>query len=463
MFQVNGPPSPPPFEDDLRFLAGSNNLERGLNREDDDRRDTSAPGRGAAAFGFEPRLDPEPAPRPDAPRVGRPLLDLFPSVSADERPPAPLHGTALPPRLPRSPVRPETLPGPQLDQRSYEAFYGLTEKPFDLSSDPKFFYPSTSHGRALHEMLDAIHRREGIVVLTGGLGLGKTTLCRMVARELDRRTVTSIVLEPFESVDELLKIVLIDFGVISRDDFAHAPDVSRDVLMAALGSFLESLVSLQANAVVMIDEAQTLPPAVLAEIPAAFPAAHGSFPVQLVLVGQPALRSVLKRAELEPLAGHLDLRLELGPLADDEITGYVTHRLSVVGSSARVDFSKTAFVRIYELSRGVPGLVNLLCDRALWHGSQTSASVIDAGLIDVAAQDVDLATPVGDRRLIVRGVLTAITLIALTLVGAAGAAWVFRDEAARVFLQWLNVPQPPGGPVRLLPAPLAPIMPPEAA
>ena len=460
---MNGPPSPPPFGDDPRFLAGVNDLEGGLNREGDDRRDASASGRGTANLGFEPRPDHEPAPQPGAPLVRRPLLDLFPpSKDADQRPPAPLPGTALSPRPPRSPVPPETPPGPQLAQGSYEAFYGLTEKPFALSSDPKFFYPSTSHGRALHEMLEVIHRRGGIVVLTGELGLGKTTLCRMVARELDRRTVTSIVLEPFQSVDELLKIVLIDFGVVSREDFAHAPDVSRDVLAAALGSFLESLVSLQANAVVMIDEAQSVPPAVLAQIPAAFPAVHGSFPVQLVLVGHPALRSVLKRAELEPLARRLDLRLELDPLADGEIAGYVTHRLSVVGSRARVDFSEAAFVRIHDLSRGVPRLVNLLCDRALWHGSRKSSSVIDAGLIDAAAQDLDLATPVGDRRLIVRGALTAIILFTLALVGAAGAAWVFRDDASRVFLQWLNVPQPPGGPVRLLPAPLAPIPAPGA-
>ena len=123
---------------------------------------------------------------------------------------------------------------------------------------------------------------------------------------------------------------------------------------------------------------------------------------------------------------------------------------------------RPTFVRIYDLSGGVPRLVNLLCDRALWHGSQISPSVIDAGLIDAAAQDLALASPVGDRRLIVRGVLTAVILVALTLVGAAGAACVFRDDARRVFLQWLNVPQPPGGPVRLLPAPLAPILPPEA-
>ena len=349
----------------------------------------------------------------------------------------------------------ETPPRP--DPLSYETFYGLNEKPFALSSDPKFFYHGTSHDRVLHGMLEAIHRHEGIVVLTGGLGLGKTMLCRTAARELDRRTVTSIVFDPILSVDDLLKTVLVDFGVISRDDLGRAPDVARDVLTAALGSFLESLVSLQATAVVMIDEAQNVSPTVFAEVSAVLAAVQGSHLVQLVLAGQPALNSLLKRPELRPLAARVDLRLELRPLAGDEIAAYVKHRLSVAGSSARVDFSETALVRIYELSRGVPRVVNLLADRALSRGSQTSASVIDEPLIDVAAQDLELVSAVGAPRIMVRGVLTAIALIALMLVGAAGAAWVFRDDAARVLLQWLNVPPAPGGPVRSLPVPLTPI------
>jgi len=406
--------------------------------------------------------DPQ-APPPDAPQLRRPLLDLFPPMArAGERPPGPLRGTALPPRWPQSHA-PLEAPHARLDPWSYETFYGLNEKPFALSSDPKFFYRSTSHDRVLHALLEAIHRHEGIVALTGGLGLGKTTLCRAAARELGRRTVTSIVFDAFQSVDDLLKTVLADFGVISRDDLARAPDVAREVLAAALGSFLESLVSLKATAVVMIDEAQDVPPAMLAEVFAALSAVQGSRVVQLVLVGQPALDSRLKRPELGPLVERLDLRLELRPLANDEIAGYVRHRLSVVGSSARVDFSETAFDRIYELSRGVPRAVNLLCDGALLRGSHVSASVIDARLIDAAAQAPDLATPAGGRRMMVSRVLITVGLIVLMLVGAAAAAWVFRDDAARVLLQWLNVPPAPGGPVRSLPVPLSPIPPPEGA
>ena len=135
----------------------------------------------------------------------------------------------------------------------------------------------------------------------------------------------------------------------------------------------------------------------------------------------------------------------------------MTHRLSVAGGSARVGFSEGAFERIHRLSRGVPRVVNLLCDRALRLGAQISASVISTRLIDDAAEELDLAAPFADRRMVLRRLSITIALIALMLIGAFGAAWVFRDDVARVLLQWLNVPASPGGPVRSLPAPLAPI------
>jgi general secretion pathway protein A len=358
---------------------------------------------------------------------------------------------------PPSQTSPDTIQARHAESSSGECDYGFSENPFVLSSDPKFFYRSASHDRALTGLLAATQAHQGVVVLTGAPGLGKTMLCRIAAHELNRRTVTSIVFDPILSVDELLRTVLIDFGVISGDDLARAPGVSREVLAAALGSFLESLVSLNATAVVMIDEAQNVPPAVLAELPAAFAAVPGAHPVQLVLVAQPGLSALLERPELRLLASRIDLRLELRPLAGDEIGGYVTHRLSVAGGSAGIVFSEAAFARIAELSRGVPRVVNLLCAGALSHGSQASATVIDARLVDVAARDLDLALPAGYRRTLVRGLVIALASMALVLAGAAGAAWMFRDEAARVLQQWMEVPTAPPAPVPSLPAPIRPI------
>jgi len=461
MFKVKDPPLPSPFEDDPFLLAGLDALDRGLNRTEDDPSERKAPRRAAPAAPApapSPEQAPLPAPGADPPRSHRPLLDLFPMTSTlGDRSSAPRPGLPHPPPAGHRRVHHGPPGGSRQDPQSYDAFYGLSEKPFAASTDPRFFYHGASHDHVIHEMLDAIQRHEGVIVLTGGAGLGKTTLCRAAVRELDRRTMTSIVFDPFLAADDVLKSVLVDFGVISRDDLARAPDVARGVLTAALGSFIDSLASLKATAVVVIDEVQNVAPAVLAEVAALFPAVQGSHLVQLVFVGQPELASLLKRPELAALAARVRLRLELLPLAKEEIAGYVTHRLSVAGSSGRVEFSEGSFARIYALTRGVPRLVNGLCDRALSRGARASASLIDTPLIDAAAGDLDLVSPLAGRRTTLRSVLTGIVLVALAFAGAAGAAWVFRDDVTRVLHQWMNVPAAPGGPIRSLPAPLAPI------
>src|SRR5947207_190752 len=150
---------------------------------------------------------------------------------------------------------------------TYEPYYGLKEKPFSLSVDPHFLYRSRSHAPIYDDLLAGIRRREGLIVLTGDIGTGKTTLCRAVLQDLDRKTFTTFVPDPFVSREDLLKIMLIDFGVMSVDDLktgrlngASSPDLSYP-----LYEFLNSLVPLQAFAVLIIDEAQNLSPALLEE------------------------------------------------------------------------------------------------------------------------------------------------------------------------------------------------------
>ena len=376
----------------------------------------------------------------------------------------PALGTAVGPQLP--PTRPRPAPSPPTDEASpltaptYEMFYGLREKAFSQSTDPRFLYQSASHDRAGQGLLSAFRKRSGVTVLTGPIGAGKTTLCRSVVSEIDRRTVTSLVLEPPFAIDDLLKIMLVDFGVISREDLARAPQVAHDVLTGTLHSFLESLVSLQAGAALIIDEAQNLPVALLSDLTAIVDAGPEGR-LQIVLVGQPGLTSLLKQPELRPLNVTVTRRLELGPLGADEIASYVRHRLSVAGDYSRVDFSDEAVALLYKRSGGLPRVVNLLCDHALTRGQQSSASVIDGALIAAAAADLDLDAPSGEDR----GPLATLSLAAafalLVLVGAAAGLWVSRDAVERTILQWENVPAAPGGPIRLLPVPLAPIPPPQ--
>ena len=407
-------------------------------------------------------------PLPAEPRPHRPLLDLFPlSALEPERPPLPAYG-AVGPQLgpPRPRPAPHAAPEPDapspLDALTYGTFYGLHEKPFSLSTDPRFHYRSASHERAGQEMLAAVRRRGGPAVLTGPLGMGKTTLCRALLHEFDRRTVTSLVREPPQSLDDLLKTMLADFGVLSREDVAGSTHLSRETLTAPLHAFLESLVPLQANAVLVIDEAQNLPVALLGDL-AAWLGGSAASVVQLVLVGQPALTAHLQRADLRGLNASVARRTELGPLAADEISSYVMHRLSVAGAHTRIAFAEAAIARLFALSGGSPRMVNLLCDRALTRGQAVSAGVIDQGLIEAAAADLDFDPVDREGPGLLGSLLMAAVFALLVIVGAAGALWMSRDAVSRTIQQWENVPLPPGGPLRRLPVPLAPIPPPAGA
>ena len=412
--------------------------------------------------------------------VRRPLIELFPPSALEaEQPPFPALGTAVGPQLP--PQRPRRVPAPAsapiahsatasvkpvstpspLDAPTYETFYGLRERAFTLSTDPKFHYQSAAHELASQGLHAAIRKRTGVAVLTGALGTGKTTLCRALVQELDRRTVTSLVLGPVASIDDLLKTMLADFGVISREDLAGSPSVAREVLTRTLKSFLDSLVSLQAGAVVIIDEAQNLPVAVLQEIGALLAAAPGPHPLQVVLVGQPALTTLLKRSELRPMNASVTRRLALGPLGADEIAGYVMHRLSVAGGNTRVEFDEAAIARLFALSAGVARVVNVLCDRALTRGQQTSAAVIDARLINDAAADLDIDVPRGDADGLAAKLVLAVTFAALVAAGATAALWVSRDAVGRAIIEWQHIPAAPRAPLRDVPALIAPIPPPE--
>src|SRR5688572_32851709 len=139
---------------------------------------------------------------------------------------------------------------------TYEKYYGLREKPFALSSDPRFFYHSRPHASAYEDLLGGIRRRESLSVLSGEIGTGKTTLCRAVLQGLDRQTFSAFVWDPFASREDLLKMVLMEFGVISVDDLTSGRlnGASRTELSYLLYEFLGKLAPLQAFAVVVIDE-----------------------------------------------------------------------------------------------------------------------------------------------------------------------------------------------------------------
>ncbi len=302
----------------------------------------------------------------------------------------------------------DKAPGPLLDVSvprtaasasfMYDPFNGRRAKPFRLSADPRFLFRSPAHGTAFDELLAGIQRREGLIVLTGEIGTGKTTLCRSVLQHLDRRTFASFVADPFVSREDLLKTLLVDFGVISIGDLTRGrfSGASRSDLSYPLYEFLDSLVPLQAFAVLVIDEAQNLSLPLLEEIRILSELERREKLLQVVLVGQPVLRSNLRLPEMRQVDQRVSVRCVLTALDAAGVAGYVSHRLRIAGrGESRVEFTRPALEAIYEGSAGVPRLINRLCDRALQRAYASRTMQIDAQFVWTAIADLGLTAAVG--------------------------------------------------------------------
>lgn len=280
------------------------------------------------------------------------------------------------------------------DEPLYEAFYGLREQPFALSTDPKFIFWSGSHRRAYDDLLVGLRRREGLLLLTGETGTGKTTLCRAVIEALGHRTFSALVLNPYMAGPEVLRVILRDFGLVSRDEIRRGSLTRADAphLLDTLEGFLRSLVPLDARAVVIVDEAQSLSPEALDQVRmlGAYEE-NGQRLLQIVLCGQPGLLNTLKTDALRALNERITRRAGLNPLMAPEVEAYVRHRMSVAGADGGAVFSPEALGLISEYSRGLPRRINVLCDRALDEGRASSSPLISADILKRAARS--LASP----------------------------------------------------------------------
>ena len=329
----------------------------------------------------------------------------------------------------------------------YEAYYGLAEKPFSLTPDPKYLYRSESHGNAFDLLQYAIRRREGFVVVTGDIGTGKTTICRALLEQIDRNTFTALVLNPFLTEEDLLKRILQDFGVVSRDEArcGRLSTASKQELIETLYDFLLGLIAIKARAVLIIDEAQNLPLPVLEQIRILSNLETDKEKLlQIILVGQLNLQPLLRSPEMRQLDQRVSIRYELKPLDAETVGAYVQHRLTVAGGSAGVTFAPPAIREIHLLSGGIPRLINLICDRALLAGYSLRANRITVEMVAHAAESLEL--PVTRRSrfgwLARRASLTAaaaVVLLAATLaVGAT--AFVYERVASRT-VEAAGVPQ----------------------
>src|ERR1700674_292980 len=282
----------------------------------------------------------------------------------------------------------------------YEEYYGSAEKPFSLTPDPKYLFKSESHANAFELLQYALRRREGFVVITGAIGTGKTTLCRALLEEIDRNTFSALVLNPFLSEEDLLKLILQDFGVVSREDVKRGrlKDVSKQELIETIYDFLLGLLPLRASAVLIIDEAQNLPMPVLEQIRILSNLETDKDKLlQVVLVGQLNLRPLLKAPQMRQLDQRVSIRYQLKPLTRDEVAAYVMHRLAIAGGASVVTFHPKALDLIHRRAAGIPRLVNLLCDRALLAAYSARTNRVTDETVRRAAESLELEEPRPER------------------------------------------------------------------
>ena len=243
----------------------------------------------------------------------------------------------------------------------YEEFFGLAEKPFSLTPNPKYIFYSEHYRNALDQLLYGLTEREGFMLLTGMVGTGKTTLTRELLENLDpKKYRTALIFNPFLSGTELLETLLAEFGC------SYPQGSNRKELLDRLNRFLLSQVVDSRTCVAIFDEAQHLSAEFLEQIRVLsnLETEHEKL-LQIVLVGQPELLEKISHPSLAQLDQRVSLRCMLSDLNREETEQYIYHRLNTAGAQGRIRLSRGALRRIHKESRGVPRLINLICDRTL--------------------------------------------------------------------------------------------------
>jgi putative secretion ATPase (PEP-CTERM system associated) len=245
----------------------------------------------------------------------------------------------------------------------YEAFYGLTSKPFQLNPDPSFYFGSKQHSRAKAYLEYGVSRHEGFVVITGEIGAGKTTILRTLIDSLHGGDVVIGHLVTTQlGAEDTLRMVGAAFGF-------HVKDVSKAELLITLEAFLVSQTSQGKRCLLIVDEAQNLTPQAVEELRMLSNFQFGNQALlQSFMVGQPEFREILQRPEMEQFRQRVAATCHIGPLDAEETQRYIEHRLACSGSDGKPSFEPAAFESIYKATQGIPRRINSLCDRLLLLG-----------------------------------------------------------------------------------------------
>ncbi|MDD5109545.1 MAG: AAA family ATPase [Candidatus Omnitrophica bacterium] len=279
----------------------------------------------------------------------------------------------------------------------YCKYYGLKERPFNVTSDPAFFFSSKKHKEALSHLIYGVSQRKGIIVLTGEIGTGKTTICRFFLNQVGKNVKTAFILNPTFSEIQLLESIVKDFGINPKNN-------TKLGMVLELNNFLLKESSAGNNLVLIVDEAQNLKPSLLEQIRLLSNLeTEKDKLLQVILVGQPELNSRLNLHDLRQLRQRIMVRYHISPLDTDEIKNYINWRLEIAetgnkpenhgltfsGQGQKIIFSNEAIDIISRFSGGTPRLINMICDRALLAGYINETTHIDFNIMKRCVEELD--------------------------------------------------------------------------
>jgi general secretion pathway protein A len=299
----------------------------------------------------------------------------------------------------------------------YENYFGLAEAPFSIAPDPRYLYMSRRHQEALAHLLYGVNGDGGFVLLTGEVGAGKTTVCRCLLEQVPASCDVAYIFNPRLTVEELLSTICLEFGI------AHPPgNTSVKVFVDYINAYLLDAHARGRHTVLVIDEAQNLTAEVLEQMRLLTNLETNRRKLlQIILLGQPELAEMLERPELKQLAQRIVARYHLGPLSKPEVALYVRHRLEVAGAKHPL-FPAALMGRLHRLSRGIPRVINVLCDRAMLGAYVQSKEKIDRVTLEQAAREVFPRSAA--RRL---GVATSLAAGLILVAGGALAVKAYQQ------------------------------------
>lgn len=265
----------------------------------------------------------------------------------------------------------------------YNQFFGLKERPFEITPDPDFLFLSENHREALAHMVYAARERKGFTVITGEVGTGKTTLVQAFLSQLNGKVKTAYIFNPKLTALDFLRYICEDFGLKEEKH-------SKGQYVAQLHNFLLERYSRDDQVILIIDEAQSLPPVLLEEVRLLTNLeTPKSKLLQVILVGQPELDAVLDSHPFRQLKQRVSLRYHLQPLDEEDTKKYVEKRLASAGAIDTHIFTAKAMGKIFTYSQGIPRLINIISDNALLAGYSENKKIIGPKMIKEASQKME--------------------------------------------------------------------------